>query len=121
MPINQLQHLVRIATRKHHHEHRAPERRPRQIKSRDETAEDECEHHTNSYKQTAVESRNNVRFPFDHCSAQNLSKTRSQDYEVDGKSDDRRRRKRQRKSRKPNVRKMPDDHVLRIAYERGTT
>src|SRR5207302_10831900 len=91
VPINQLQDLVSVPSRQYHYEHRACQGRPRQIQSRDEADKDEHEHYTNNGKQAAIERGNGVHFSFDHRFLQNLSKPRSQDYEVDRESDDRRR------------------------------
>src|SRR5436305_11606245 len=75
-------HTVPASARKDHYEIRTRQSRPRQIQTRDEAGKEEHEHHTTNGKQAAVERGNGVRFSFDRRFLQNLSKPRSQDYEV---------------------------------------
>ena len=64
VPIHQFEHLMRIATRKYHHEGRARERCPRQIQPSNEAGEDRNKHNADDRKQHTVQLRDRMRFPF---------------------------------------------------------
>ena len=55
MPIDQLQHVVRVASREHHHKCRTSHRCPRQIQAGEEAGKDRYERDANKHEQTALQ------------------------------------------------------------------
>jgi hypothetical protein len=54
MPINQLQHIVCVASREHHHKCRTDHRCPGKVQTHQETRKDQDEFDANQREQTAI-------------------------------------------------------------------
>jgi hypothetical protein len=55
MPIDQVEHLMRVAPGEHHHQRRAGHCRPSQIQAGEEANKDRHEHNTDEGEQTAIQ------------------------------------------------------------------
>jgi hypothetical protein len=55
MPIDQLEHLMRVAPGEHHHQRRAGHCRPSQVQAGEEANKDRHEHNTDEGEQTAIQ------------------------------------------------------------------
>src|SRR6266700_1188563 len=77
------------------------------------------ENHANECEQTAIRFWNRMGGMINRCSPQHFSKAQPQNAKVNRQPDHRRRQERTRKFWKRDAEEMSDDHVLRIAHQRG--
>src|SRR6266513_2957079 len=98
---------MRVSPRENHHERCACECHPCQVQPNDESGEDRHKYNADDRKQTAIELRDGVRCSLDHRFPQDLSKTETQNHEIDRESDQRHRHQRAGKFRNGMREKCP--------------